>query len=275
SVRVIERVGAVALQTVGEAAAVDVRSDAIEDKIADRIRDEVQRAVTGKGGELKVEPIDGFLQRQYAERILLGLVLIEQRRVEIADAKSGEPRRLTRIVRNLETVCGVAEDRAHARLRIEHRRGVAEKVALVSAVVDRIVAVGRIFDAEIAGEPATADEIFGVAATAAVVEARRQGAKTAAVNTDAAARLQRIPALGLDVDDTGGAQAELRRQRPGDERERADEAGGKHMAEAGNAIGQDDAIDPVLHVSVLIAHVDVTIHGAILRNPGCLQQHSV
>src|ERR1019366_2552208 len=158
-------------------------------------------------------------QRQYAERILLGLVLIEQRRVEIADAKSGEPRRLTRIVRNLETVCGVAENRAHARLRIEHRRGVAEKVALVSAVVNRIVAVGRIFDAEIAGEPATADEIFCVAGAAAVVEARRQGAETATVDADTTALLQRIAALGLDVDDAGGPQAELCRQCAGDQGE--------------------------------------------------------
>ena len=270
--RVGELIGAVALQAVGEAAAVDVRSNAVEHKIADRVGDEVQRAVAGEGGELEVQPVDGFLQRQHAEGILLGLVLIEHRRVEIADAEGREPRRLARIVRDLESARGVAEDRAHARLRIEHRRGVAEKVALIGAIVDRTIAVGRVFDAEIAGEAAAVEEIFGVAAAPAVFEARRQGAETAAVNADAAALLQRIAALGLDVDDAGGAQAELRRQRAGDQRQAADETGIEHVTEAGNAIGQNDAVDPVLHVGVLVAHVDVAIDGAILRNAGRLQQ---
>ena len=65
-------------------------------------------------------------------------------------------------------------------------------------------------------------------------------------------------------------QAELRRQRAGDQREAAGEAGVEDVTEAGNAVGKDDAVDPVLHVGVLIAHVDVAIHGAILRNAGCL-----
>ena len=85
--------------------------------------------------------------------------------------------------------------------------------------MDRIVAVGRIFDAEIAGKAATGDKIFRVANAAAVVEARRHGAETAAIDTDIATLLERIAALGLDVDDAGGAQTELRRQRPGDQRE--------------------------------------------------------
>ena len=93
--------------------------------------------------------------------------------VEIADAERGKPRHLPWIVRNLETVRGVAEDRAHTRLRIEHCRGVAEEVALVGAVMDRIITVSRILDAEITGEAATGDKIFRVAATPAVVEARR------------------------------------------------------------------------------------------------------
>ena len=39
----------------------------------------------------------------------------------------------------------------------------------------------------------------------------RYRAETAAVDADAAALLQRIAARGLDIDDAGGAQAELRR----------------------------------------------------------------
>ena len=141
--------------------------------------------------------------------------------------------------------------------------------------MDRIVAVGRIFDAEIAGEAAAGEKILGVAAASAVVEARRQGAETAAVDADAAALLQRIAALGLDVDDAGGAQAELRRQRAGDQRQAAGEIGIEHMTEAGNAVRQNDAVDAVLYVGVLVAHVDVAIDGTVLRNARRLQQHGV
>ena len=78
---------------------------------------------------------------------------------------------------------------------IEQRRGVAEEIALVGVVVDRIVAGGRILDAEIAGEAAAGDEIFRVAGPAAVFEARREGAEAAAVDADAAALLQALPLL--------------------------------------------------------------------------------
>ena len=160
-------------------------------------------------------------------------------------------------------------------LRVEHRRSVAEEVALVGAVVDCIGAVGRVFDAEIAREAATSDKIFSVAAASAVVEARRQSAETAPIDADIAALLQRIAAFGLDVDDAGGAQAELCRQRAGDQRERADETRVEHVAETGNPVRQDDAVDPVLDVGVLVAHVNVAVHGAVGRNAGRLQQHRV
>ena len=52
--RVVELVGTVTLQAVGEAAAINIRSNTIEDKIADRVRNEMQCAVTGEGGELKI-----------------------------------------------------------------------------------------------------------------------------------------------------------------------------------------------------------------------------
>ena len=47
------------------------------------------------------------------------------------------------------------------------------------------------------------------------------------------------------------------------------------MAEAGYAIGQDDPIDTVLHIGVLVAHVNVAVHGAVGRNTGRLQQDGV
>ena len=73
------------------------------------------------------------------------------------------------------------------------------------------MAIGRIFNTEIAGEAASGEEIFRVAGAAAVFETRRQGSKTAAVNTDAATLLERIAALGLNIDNASGAKTELRR----------------------------------------------------------------
>ena len=99
--------------------------------------------------------------------------------------------------------------------------------------------------------------------------------ETAAVDADAAALLQRITARGLDIDDAGGAQAKLRGQRTGNQREAADKIGAENTAEARNTVGEGDSVDAVLHVGVLIAHVDVAIDGAILRNAGRLQQDGV
>src|SRR5208283_229171 len=99
-------------------------------------------------------------------------------------------RRLARIVRDLEPACYVTEDRTHPRLRVQDRRGIAEEVTLVGTVVDRIVAVGRILNAEITGEAETSDKIFRCSDPATVFEARRHGAETAAIDTDAAALLQ-------------------------------------------------------------------------------------
>ena len=76
--RVVELVGAVALQAVGEAAAVDVGRNAIENKVADRVRNEMQGAVAGEGRQLQVQPVDRFLQCDHAEGVLLRLVLIER-----------------------------------------------------------------------------------------------------------------------------------------------------------------------------------------------------
>ena len=273
--RVVELVGAVALQAVGEAAAVDVGRYAIENKVADRVRNEMQRAIAGKGRQLQIQPVDRFLQCDHAEGVLFRLVLIERRRIEIADPKCSELWRLPRIVRNLKVASEVAEDRCKTCLRVEHGRRITEEVALIRPVVDRVVAVGRILDAEIAGEAEARDKVLGIASATAVFEARTYRAETAAVDADAAALLQRIAARGLDIDDAGGAQAELRGQRTGNQREAADKIGAENTAEARNTIREGDAVDAVLHIGVLIAYVDVAIDGAILRNAGRLQQDGV
>ena len=120
-------------------------------------------------------PLHRFLQCHHGEGILLVLVLVEVRRSKIADAigaGDATAERLARIVGDLEVACGVTEDRTHPGLWIQNRRRITEEVALVGPVVDRAVAVGRIFDAEIAGEAAAREEIFRAASTATVFEAR-------------------------------------------------------------------------------------------------------
>src|SRR5581483_9218567 len=89
----------------------------------------------------------------------------------------------------------------------------------------------------------TAYEILRRAEAPAIVEARCQRLEAAAIDADLAALRERVATLGLDVDNTGGAQAILCRQRAGDQRQVADEIRREHMAEAGNAVGQRDAVD--------------------------------
>src|SRR5262249_22590836 len=98
--------------------------------------------------------------------------------------------------------------------------------------------------------------IFGIALNAAVFEARRYSLPAAAVKTDAAAP-QRRSAFGGDVDDAGRMQAILRRQRAGDQPHAADEGALDNLRETGNAVGQQNAVDPILNVAVLIADVKI------------------
>src|SRR5579862_5318757 len=73
---------------------------------------------------------------------------------------------------------------------------------------------------------------------AAIFEGRRDGAAAAAVKADTPRIVENIGARG-DVDQAGGAQAELRRQRAGDERNAADPAGAQNAAEAADPVRQD------------------------------------
>ena len=132
----------------------------------------MQRAIAGEGRQLQIQPVDRFLQRDHAKGVLFRLVLVECRRIEIADSKCGELWHLPRIVRNLKVAGEVAKDRCKTRLRVKHGRRVAEEVALIRPVVDRVVTVGRILDAEIVGEAEACDKVLRVAYATTVFEAR-------------------------------------------------------------------------------------------------------
>ena len=89
----------------------------------------------------------------------------------------------------------------------------------------------------------------------------------AAVEAHAAAVVEGVGAGG-DVDQADRAQAEFGRQRAGDERHAADQAGFQNAAEAGHAVGQHNAIDAELHIGVIVAHMDEAAGGGIPRVPG-------
>ena len=78
---------------------------------------------------------------------------------------------------------------------------------------------------------------------------------------------------GLDVEHARRAQAELCRQRAGNQRYVADQRGIEKRAEAGNAVRQHDAVDADLHIGVLVADVKVAAGGGILRHAGGLQEY--
>ena len=75
--------------------------------------------------------------------------------------------------------------------------------------------------------------------------------------------------------DAGIAKPVLSGKGARDERKAADEAGVEDLAKSGNAIWDDDAIDAVLKVGVLIAHVQVAAGGRVERDAWCLQEDLV
>ena len=138
-------------------------------------------------------------------------------------------------------------------------------------IVDGVDVRRRVLEAQVGEEAAAGKEVFRAAACAAILDARCQHAAAAAVHADGSAGIKRAAAR-LDVDDAGIAQSILRGKRAGDERKAADEAGVEDLAKAGNAIRDDDAIDAVLQVGVLIAHMQVATRGRIERDARSLQQ---
>ncbi len=132
----------------------------------------------------------------------------------------------------------------------------------------------RIFYSEIAAEIAPGHEILGLAGGAAIFETRRDGSVAAAIDADAAGVVEGV-GLGLDVEDTRGAQAVLRGQCAGQQRKAADDAGIEDLPESADAVGEHNAVDAVRQIGVLVAHMQLAAGRRVLGDAGHLQQHLV
>lgn len=191
-----------------------------------------------------------------------------------SDAKGRELRRLAEIVRNLEATVGDTTHIDDPRGGIDDCGEIGKPFALIGMIVDRVVGGRRIFEAEIAAEVASGNEILGAADRTTPLGIGRDRLVAAAIDADLAGVVEGAR-FGLDVDDAGGAQAVLCRQRAGDQRKIAYNAGVENLAERTDAIGQHDAIDAVLNIGVFVADMQITARRGVLTHARCLQQHSV
>ena len=201
-------------------------------------------------------------------------MLVEQCRIEIGHPKGRVVRRLPGIVGNLKGAVRHAAHEGQAAGGIEHGREIEKSLFLRRAVVNRFVRRCRIFYSQIVLQKAPGHEILGLSDRAAIFEARRDRAVAAAIDADAAGVVEGVR-LGLDVQHAGRAQAILRRQRAGEQRQAADDAGVEDLPERADAVGEHDAVDAILQIGVLVAHMQFAARGRILRDAGELQQHLV
>ncbi len=121
--------------------------------------------------------------------------------------------------------------------------------------MDRVLARRRILDAQVVGQVIAGDVVAEAPFCSQEFEARLHGVVAAAEDPHRPAEVDVVAVLGLDLDDAGRALAKLRRQGAGDKIYPVDEAGIDRLSEAGDAFGQLRAIDAVLHIRVLVAHM--------------------
>src|SRR5438477_5326352 len=133
-------------------------------------------------------------------------------------------------------------------------RGISEELVLICVVVDWVAASSRILNADAVVQIVRCNVIVEFPSDAAVLETRHDRVETSAVH-GGFALLKDGAVLRVNVDHTGGAKAELRRQRAGDERNVIGETRFQFLTETRNAFRQEHIIDAVLQIGVLTADV--------------------
>ncbi len=273
-VGIIDDVTGVELGSVGHDTAVQASGLTVEEEItAIRVGTEVGGAVTVEERELETEIVDRLLIGQNFETVLLALIFVQVLRVEGTDAGNrvgsaiGLQRRgLVGVIRNLVLVIGFSGDQADAAGVVDDVGEVGETPVLVGAIVNGIVARGRVLDALSGLEIAAREVVVPLSLGTAVFEARMNGAVTAAVEVDVSPRIDR-PVLGLDIEHARLPETVLGRQRAGDERDTLGKTRVELAAEAGDAFRDQDVVDPVLHVGVIVPDVKASRGRGILAHP--------
>ena len=110
----------------------------------------------------------------------------------------------------------------------------------------------RIFYSQIVLEKAPGREILRLPDRAAIFDKRRDGSVAAAIDADFAGVVEGVRP-GLNVQHACRTLAKLRRQRAGQERQAADDAGVEDLPEGSDAVGEHDAVDAILNIGVLVA----------------------
>ena len=212
---VVHQIGRVNLRAVEQALAGHVGGHIVEHQVAEDIRNEIDFGVSRKNRKLRVAIGAFLLQRRDVDDVSVVFVLIERRRAVIGWAEISE-RHLIGVVWYLERVVGRGGDYAEPCRFVEQGRRITEEFALLSVIVLSIEVGRRIFKPKSVPIAPRGDEIFRIADAAAIIEAWRERLPAAAIETDLAARYG--IASADDVEDAGGAQSVLRRQRSGKQR---------------------------------------------------------
>jgi len=270
-VRLVEAKRAVALDTVGDAAAIHVARHPIVHEVADQVGRELNGARAREIGELEVDVVDRFLQRKHPELVSLDLILIDLRRGKVGNAKGGEARKLSGNIRDLKLVGRRAANEAQSRGRIDQRGYIRKAAILTGAIMHGVEERSGIRNPQnVLQEPAS-EEILRAAGLAAVLDAVIARLSAAAVKTNLAAV---VKARGLDVDNAHRAHSVLGRQRSGDQTQASDKAGVEKLAESAERLWQQDAVDAESQgaFQVLVANMKVALIRGILRDAGELQQ---
>ena len=162
--------------------------------------------------------------------------------------------------------------KAEPRVLVDDAGDLGQPVPLVGVVVNRRKRRGRVLDAETVVDVLAGREIVDRAGAAAVGEGGLRIVARAAGDGGLGAGVGRAGFQG-DVDDARGVQAVLGRQGAGEQRHLVGVARGQDVVEQRQALGQLHAVEPVLHVAVVAAHVDLA--ETVLHHAGRAQQHLV
>ena len=131
-----------------------------------------------------------------------------------------------------------------------------------------------VFQTLIALKIASGDEVLGIPYAAAEIKAWADSPPAAAIEIKPAAGLELF--FGGHINDACGAKAVLRRQNPVEQNQAVDKFRFQHRPQRRHAVRQLHAIEAVLNVGVLVAHVEVGVADRrIGGHARCLQQNLV